>query len=112
MKIIKHDTSASHKGMVFTDIIEFRIPVHPLGTLNSADQDLNQVCGWIANTFGENYVVMEVLDRRIAGGWGDKSKEGWENDGSKVDRTDDPYPRHYELRCYSKDATLFLLRWS
>lgn len=111
MKIIKHDTS-KRDGMMFTDVIEFKIPTHPLGTLNSVDQDLNQICGWIANTFGENYVIIEVLDRRIAGGWGENAKEYWEEGGRKVDRSDEPYPTHYELRCYSKDATLFLLRWS
>lgn len=112
MKIIKHNASANHEGMMFTDVIEFKIPIPPLGTSDSMVRDLNQVCGWIASTFSENYVVMEILDRRIAGGWGSNSKEMWLEGGSAVDRSDEPFPRRYELRCYSKDATLFLLRWS
>ena len=111
MKIIKHD-AVKRPGMMFTDVIEFKIPVATLGTIDLTLNDLNQICGWIANTFSENYVIMEILDRRISGGWGDHAKESWEDAGSTVDRSEEPYVSHYELRCYSKDATLFLLRWS
>lgn len=107
MKIINH-TTASREGTLFTDFIEFKFP----GNLNSMDADLNRVCGWIASTFSENYVVMEIMDRKIAGGWGNNSKEMWLEGGSAVDRSDGPYLTHYELRCYNKDASLFLLRWS
>lgn len=112
MKIIKHNASAATSGMMFTDIIEFKLPSRVLAPEDSVIKDLNQVCGWVANTFSENYVIMEILDRRISGGWGEHSKEQWLEDGSTVNRADDPYVSHYELRCYNKDATLFLLRWS
>lgn len=111
MRIIKHDT-VRREGMMFTNIIQFKFPEHPLMIPHSEDPNLNQVCSWLANTFSENYVVMEMLDRRISGGWGDHAKQSWEDAGSVVDRSADPYVSHYELRCYSKDATLFLLRWS
>jgi len=112
MKIINHSDKAKNGTMMFTDIIEFEFPAHPLRFSHSVDIDLNQVCGWVANTFSENYVVMEILNRRISGGWGENSKEQWLEFGSAVDRAEYPYPSHYELRCYDKDATLFLLRWS
>ena len=111
MRIIKHE-AIDCEGWMFTDIIQFKFPEHPLRIPHSVDPDLNRVCDWLANTFRENYIVMEMLDRRIAGGWGDHAKQSWEDAGSVVDRSADPYPSHYELRCYSKDATLFLLRWS
>lgn len=111
MKIIKHYTE-HREGTMFTDFIEFKIPIKSLGTVESTLADLNQICGWVANTFSENYVVMEIMDRRISGGWGNNSKYMWLEGGSAVDRTGDLYPSYYELRCYDKDATLFLLRWA
>ena len=74
------------------------------------EEYLNEICGWMAETFTSNYIVIERVDNNIAGGWVD-NKLGWEKAGHKVDRSQHSRLAEYELRCMASDATAFLLRW-
>lgn len=112
VKILIHNPNARdrRRGMMFTDVIHFKISINPESEEHNLE--LNSICEWVVETFSDNWVVLEFMDRRIAGGWGEMSKQGWEDAGREVDRSDNPYIDYYELRCYAKDATLFLLRYS
>ena len=75
------------------------------------EEYLNEICGWISNSFTRNFVVIESVSTRIAGGWVD-NRYGWEINESKVNRNEHAALATYELRCCQEDATAFLLRWS
>jgi hypothetical protein len=75
------------------------------------EEYLNEICGWICNTFTRNFVVIECVETRVAGGWVD-NKKGWQHNGSKVDRKEHAGLATYELRCCDSDATAFFLRWT
>jgi len=117
MKVISHRHPDQSDGMVFTDIITFRPKDNLCNYLNFGDgqhiERINTVCEWMANNLSDNYAIIQCMNRMISGGWGyGKSKEGWER-ASKSIKQDGIISTHmYELRCFSDDAALFLLKFS
>ena len=70
--------------------------------------ELHNIAGWVSNTFNCNFVIIEHATRLIAGGTVDNMqswKEGW-------NELEQYLPSgKCQLRCYSQDATVFLLKY-
>ena len=70
---------------------------------------INEVCGWISNTFSEGFVLIERGDNLIAGGCVNNA-EAW-SDFLKDGKPIHPGVHSYELRCEKSDLTAFLLKY-
>lgn len=113
--LINHESPPTNKTMSFTDVIRFSIDLSEKVSLDEfemnfdAEEKLKEICTWCSETFKENFIIIEHVSARIAGGWVDNSK-GWKKQRSRVRRTDYAWQAEYELRCMSADATWFKMR--
>lgn len=71
------------------------------------EQRLVQVVDWISNTFKENFILKEIADNRIAGGWVD-NKGAW-NRRKRIVRSDYAWQSSYRLLCHEQDGNWFAL---
>lgn len=114
MKYIKPISDFEHdKQVVFTDTIGFKINTDGYSEpelAHVAAARLDEICAWCSETFQENFIIMEHVDARIAGGWSDNYK-AWKQDGGRVRRRDYAWQARYELRCFSQDAAWFRMKW-
>lgn len=111
--LISHEPRPIDKSMAFTDIIKFTINADQYSQEHELHKDtegkLKQLCTWCCETFKENFVIIEHVSARIAGGWSDNAR-GWKQEGKKVKRKDYAWQAEYELRCMSEDATWFKMK--
>lgn len=112
ISLIEHQSPPIDK-MSFTDVIKFSIVVDPYDKEHEmhkdAEQKLKELCAWCCETFKDNFIIMEHVSARIAGGYMDNAR-GWKQEGGRVKRKDYAWQAKYELRCMSADATWFKMR--
>lgn len=110
IKLISHGPRDPGASMVFTDILTFKIHTDD-GLIEDAmrqdaEQKLQSVCAWCSATFQHNFILIEHVGARIAGGFTDNHR-GWVVSGGQVNRQDYAWQSTYELRCMAQDATWF-----
>ena len=107
MKII---STSSNDALGMFDIA-IRFKPYTDNILIDNEKYLNEICEWVANAFTKNFVIIEHVDTIVAGGWID-NRHGWEQQESKVNRSNHSGNAVYELRCHYSDSTAFMLKWS
>jgi hypothetical protein len=95
----------------FTDIIVFKLTLSKMNN-KKYQKKLDSICLDCSKNFKHNFIILEKVSARIAGGYLD-NHEGWvKGEKGTVHRSDYAWQAKYELRCMGTDATYFMMRWS
>ena len=108
VQIISKGEATPKQGM-WDSVIEFKLHLQDVGAHDDleaiGEQRLHQVVDWIYNNFKENFILIEKVTVRIAGGY-TNNKEQWTRH-PEIPRDDYAWQGQYELRCHERDGNWF-----